>query len=174
MATSSRRCRQSARASRAFCPTLGLDRTLDVCGDKHALVSAGEIQLALLRAISNTKGPPVDRGECVAREVRPQRAEMVAPVIFYACLYARGLQIRAHSSYLEAAAYPRIWSKIRICAYFPLLVQGCKTSIPGSNPGGASTFSVQIRSLCADGTNGRRADGRQWTTNRAWRLSPLS
>ena len=42
----------------------------------------------------------------------------------------------------------------------------CKTSIPGSNPGGASKFSVQVRSFVPQQHNQRLAIGLRWTTNR--------
>ena len=42
----------------------------------------------------------------------------------------------------------------------------CKTSIPGSNPGGASKIQFKFDGLCSRGTNWRLAIGLRWTTNR--------
>jgi hypothetical protein len=42
----------------------------------------------------------------------------------------------------------------------------CKTSIPGSNPGGASKFPVQVRRNVLQQRNPALAIGLRWTTNR--------
>jgi hypothetical protein len=42
----------------------------------------------------------------------------------------------------------------------------CKTSIPGSNPGGASNSQFKFDRLCPSRTSKRLAIGLRWTTNR--------